>query len=58
MKKCTSCPTPVAASDWKCKPCQQEWDAYTAQYAAAQQAAGGKGWEHAGCDHAYGYCAA
>lgn len=37
-----------------------EWDAATKKYAEALQKAadnGWKGWEHANCDHGYGYCA-
>ena len=37
-----------------------EWEAACAAYIEAQNKAaanGGKGWEHANCDHAYGYCA-
>ena len=37
-----------------------EWDAATKKYAEALQKAadnGWKGWQHANCDHAYGYCA-
>lgn len=37
-----------------------EWDHYVAEYVAAlkeAEANGMKGWEHANCDHANGYCA-
>jgi hypothetical protein len=37
------------------------WEESSAQYAASMKAAaanGMKGWEHASCDHAEGYCAA
>ena len=33
-----------------------EWNALCAAYATAQAASNGKGWKHANCDHAYGYC--
>ena len=36
-----------------------QWNADMKAYAEAQSAAisaGSKGWEHANCDHAYGYC--
>ena len=38
-----------------------EWEAATKAYVEAQKKAEAndwKGWEHAYCDHAYGYCTA
>jgi len=37
----------------------KEWEEACAEYVAALDKAaetGYKGWEHASCDHAYGYC--
>jgi hypothetical protein len=55
-KKCRDCYAPVGADGWKCDYHAAEWAKYTAQYVAAYKASGGKGWEHANCDHANGYC--
>ena len=57
MKKCRDCYAPVGSDGYRCNTCAAQWAEYTAQYVAAQKAAQGKGWEHAYCDHANGYCA-
>ena len=55
-KKCRDCFAPVGPDGYRCEPCAQQWAEYTAAYIAARDASGGKGWEHADCDHAYNYC--
>jgi hypothetical protein len=57
-KKCRDCFNRVGADGWRCDACAARWKKYTDDYIAARDASGGKGWEHAYCDHAYGYCAA
>ena len=57
MKKCRDCFATVGADGYRCDACAAEWAEATAKYIAARKAAQGKGWEHADCDHANGYCA-